>query len=42
MKHKNVIKLAAALIATTMIATPIAAAYAAPGDRDCGPGMVDV
>lgn len=37
MKHKNVIKLAAALIATTMIATPIAAAYAAPGDRDCGP-----
>lgn len=31
MKHKNALKLAAALIATSILATPIATAYAAPG-----------
>ncbi|MBP3127401.1 hypothetical protein [Thalassospira sp. ER-Se-21-Dark] len=34
MKRKTTLKLAAALIATTMIATPFAAAYASPGERD--------
>ncbi|AXO15513.1 hypothetical protein [Thalassospira indica] len=34
MKRKTILKLAAALIATTMIATPFAAAYASPGERD--------
>lgn len=36
MKRKNTLKLAAALIATTMIATPLAATYASPGERDHG------
>jgi len=34
MKRKTILKLAAALIATTMIATPFAATYASPGERD--------
>jgi len=34
MKRKTTLKLAAALIATTMIATPFAAAYASPGERE--------
>ena len=33
MKRKNTMKIAAALIATTMIATPFAASYASPGER---------
>ncbi|MBC06319.1 hypothetical protein [Thalassospira sp.] len=36
MKRKNTLKLAAALIATTIIATPFAASYASPGERDHG------
>lgn len=34
MKRKTTLKLAAALIATTMIATPFAATYASPGERE--------
>jgi Spy/CpxP family protein refolding chaperone len=34
MKRKTTLKLAAALIATTMIATPFAASYASPGERE--------
>jgi len=34
MKRKTTLKLAAALIATTIIATPFAATYASPGERD--------
>ena len=34
MKRKNTLKLAAAVIATTMIATPFAVSYASPGERD--------
>ncbi|KJE36494.1 hypothetical protein UF64_04130 [Thalassospira sp. HJ] len=37
MKRKNTLKLAAALIATTIIATPFAASYASPGDRGGNP-----
>jgi hypothetical protein len=33
MKHKNKLKIAAALFATTMIAAPVASIYAAPGDK---------
>ncbi|NIY77297.1 hypothetical protein HED22_16715 [Thalassospira sp. HF15] len=34
MKRKNTLKIAAALIATTMIATPFAVSYASPGERE--------